>query len=129
MRVLLAGIYDGLGDRHLENIMVTQQGLLAHVDFGYVLGDDPKHVSSPMRITEDMIDAMGGIPDVCFIYSKTQRGYEAMRFHASFGIICKFFDALYLEIKVDRGEEFETMFWTDLFQANGRRSFCNSNCG
>ena len=76
----------GLGDRHLENIMVTQQGLLAHVDFGYVLGDDPKHVSSPMRITEDMIDAMGGKASPTFVsfIQKTQRGYEAMRFHASF---------------------------------------------
>lgn len=76
----------GLGDRHLENIMVTQEGLVAHVDFGYVLGDDPKHVSTPMRITEDMIDAMGGKASPTFVsfIQKTQRGYEAMRFHASF---------------------------------------------
>lgn len=75
----------GLGDRHLENIMVTQEGLLAHVDFGYVLGDDPKHVSTPMRITEDMIDAMGGKASPTFVsfIQRTQRGYEAMRFHAS----------------------------------------------
>ena len=76
----------GLGDRHLENIMVTQEGLLAHVDFGYILGDDPKHVSTPMRITEDMIDAMGGKASPTFVsfIQRTQRGYEAMRFHASF---------------------------------------------
>lgn len=76
----------GLGDRHLENIMVTQEGYLAHVDFGYVLGDDPKHVSTPMRITEDMIDAMGGKASPTFVsfIQRTQKGYEAMRFHASF---------------------------------------------
>jgi len=75
----------GLGDRHLENIMVTQEGLLAHVDFGYVLGDDPKHVATPMRITEDMIDAIGGKASPTFVsfIQRTQRGYEAMRFHAS----------------------------------------------
>lgn len=76
----------GLGDRHLENIMVTQEGLLAHVDFGYILGDDPKHVSTPMRITEDMIDAMGGKASPTFVsfIQRTQKGYEAMRFHSSF---------------------------------------------
>ena len=76
----------GLGDRHLENIMVTRDGYLVHVDFGYVLGDDPKHVSTPMRITEDMVDAIGGKTSANFVsfVQRTQRGYEAMRLHASF---------------------------------------------
>ena len=74
----------GLGDRHLENILVTQHGYLVHVDFGYVLGDDPKHVATPMRITEDMVDALGGKNSRTFelFVQRTQEGYELMRLHA-----------------------------------------------
>lgn len=76
----------GLGDRHLENILLTKHGTLAHVDFGYVLGEDPKHVSTPMRITEDMVDAMGGKGSVTFVkfIDHTQKGYETIRLYASF---------------------------------------------
>ena len=76
----------GLGDRHLENIMVTHQGYLAHVDFGYVLGEDPKHIATPMRITEDMVEAIGGRSSKSFaaFVKRTQVGYEHMRAYASF---------------------------------------------
>jgi hypothetical protein len=50
----------GVGDRHLENMLVTDDGKLIHVDFFYLLGDDPKHVKTEMRITPDMLDALGG---------------------------------------------------------------------
>lgn len=50
----------GLGDRHLENIMVTPKAHLAHVDFGYILGEDPKNIQKSMRITDDMVNAMVG---------------------------------------------------------------------
>ena len=76
----------GLGDRHLENILVTHNGYVVHVDFGYVFGDDPKHAATPMRITEDMVDAMGGRDSVTFqsFVHRTQKGYESMRLHSSF---------------------------------------------
>jgi len=76
----------GLGDRHLENILVTSTGYLVHVDFGYVFGDDPKGAATPMRITEDMVDAMGGKQSKTFesFVQRTQKGYEAMRLHSDF---------------------------------------------
>lgn len=75
----------GLGDRHLENIMITKKGYLAHVDFGYILGDDPK-VFTPMRITEDMVDALGGKQSDTFqkFVHRTQSGYETMRIYSDF---------------------------------------------
>ena len=50
----------GVGDRHLENMLVTDNGELIHVDFSYLLGDDPKHVKTEMRITPDILEALGG---------------------------------------------------------------------
>ena len=76
----------GLGDRHLQNILVCPDAHLVHVDFGYVLGDDPKHAHTPMRITEDMVDAMGGKESATFtsFVKLTQEGYSVMRLHTSF---------------------------------------------
>jgi len=76
----------GLGDRHLENIMITNEAYLVHVDFGWILGDDPKHAATPMRITEDMIDALGGRGSSTFasFVQITQKAYVTMRQHASF---------------------------------------------
>ncbi len=51
----------GIGDRHLENIMITQSGVLFHIDYSYILGYEAKPITAPrMRITSDMVDALGG---------------------------------------------------------------------
>lgn len=51
----------GIGDRHLDNIMITNSGLLFHIDYSYCLGYDPKPFYPVIRITQDMIDMIGGI--------------------------------------------------------------------
>ena len=51
----------GIGDRHLDNIMITNKGYIFHIDYSYCLGFDPKPLSSSIRITQDMIDMIGGI--------------------------------------------------------------------
>jgi Phosphatidylinositol 3- and 4-kinase/FYVE zinc finger/Phosphoinositide 3-kinase family, accessory domain (PIK domain) len=51
----------GIGDRHLENIMMTEDGQLFHIDYGFVLGYEPKVLEVPMmRISSEMIYALGG---------------------------------------------------------------------
>ena len=33
-----------VGDRHLENILVTNDGRLLQIDFSYIISDDPKNL-------------------------------------------------------------------------------------
>ena len=52
----------GLGDRHLDNIMINKKGQLFHIDYGYLM-DNPltSILTSPnIKITPVMIDFLGG---------------------------------------------------------------------
>lgn len=49
----------GVGDRHLDNILLHQNGHLLHCDYSFILGHDPK-TYMPMRITEEMVTGFGG---------------------------------------------------------------------
>ncbi|XP_077555495.1 phosphatidylinositol 3-kinase 59F [Haemaphysalis longicornis] len=50
-----------VGDRHLDNLLLTKTGKLFHIDFGYILGRDPKPLPPPMKLSKEMVEAMGGI--------------------------------------------------------------------
>ncbi|KAF2887717.1 hypothetical protein ILUMI_18456 [Ignelater luminosus] len=50
----------GVGDRHLDNLLITKSGNLFHIDFSYILGRDPKPLPPPMKLSREMVDAMGG---------------------------------------------------------------------
>lgn len=50
----------GVGDRHADNVMLTRDGILFHIDYGFILGKDPKPLQPPMRLDHYMIEALGG---------------------------------------------------------------------
>ena len=50
----------GIGDRHLDNLLLTPNGNFFHADFGYILGRDPKPFAPLMKLSTQMVDGMGG---------------------------------------------------------------------
>ncbi|KAF2270189.1 phosphatidylinositol 3-kinase-like protein [Lojkania enalia] len=50
----------GVGDRHLDNLLISPSGHFFHVDFGYILGRDPKPFAPQMKLCREMIEGMGG---------------------------------------------------------------------
>jgi len=51
----------GLGDRHLQNIMISDDGAIFHIDFGFILGTDAYPLTSnEIKLSSDMLDVIGG---------------------------------------------------------------------
>lgn len=49
----------GVGDRHLENIMIRDDGILFHIDYGFVFGADS--TASFVRLDSNLIEGLGGV--------------------------------------------------------------------
>jgi len=54
----------GLGDRHLDNIMINKKGQLFHIDYGYIM-ENPLATSlfdaPEIKVTNEIIDFLGGV--------------------------------------------------------------------
>jgi len=69
----------GIGDRHLENICLTPSGHLFHIDFGFVLGDDPKPLSPPVRLPAQVAQALVASKRLNKCFKLAKRAYLALR--------------------------------------------------
>jgi len=56
-----------IGDRHDNNILVTKDGRLLHIDYGFILGDVTKPFTPPLKLSREMIDTIGsdGLQKIC----------------------------------------------------------------
>lgn len=88
----------GIGDRHLDNLMLTAQGHLFHIDFEYILGNDPKPFAPPMKLCEQMVVAMGGRTSKEYIKFQRLacRAFLILRQHAA--IVVNMFDLVAQDI-------------------------------
>jgi len=74
----------GVGDRHLENLMLTESGNLFHIDFGFILGRKPFAGAAPTRITHEMVETMGGLQSQMYARFKSFaiEAFNCLRKHA-----------------------------------------------
>lgn len=56
-----------IGDRHDNNILVTRDGRLLHIDYGYILGDVTKPFTPPLKLSSEMVETIGsnGLQKIC----------------------------------------------------------------
>ena len=87
----------GIGDRHLNNIMIHKNGSLFHIDFSYILGYDPKFKITYIRLSDDMLEAVGGknSENYNFFKEKCSNIFNCLRKHL--GIISTLLSILTLE--------------------------------
>jgi phosphatidylinositol-4,5-bisphosphate 3-kinase len=80
----------GIGDRHNDNVMVTKDGKLFHIDFGHFLGNYKKKFGikrerAPFVFTPDFAYVMGGkdSPDFMRFTELCCKAYNIVRKHAA----------------------------------------------
>jgi phosphatidylinositol kinase/protein kinase (PI-3 family) len=61
-------------DRHNANILLDNQGHIIHIDFGFMLSNSPggnfNFENAPFKLTQEMIEMMGGEESELFNYFK-----------------------------------------------------------
>ncbi|RMZ89715.1 hypothetical protein DV736_g3048, partial [Chaetothyriales sp. CBS 134916] len=50
----------GVGDRHLDNLLLSPTGRFFHIDFGFILGRDPKPFAPLIKLCKEMVEGLGG---------------------------------------------------------------------
>jgi len=76
-----------LKDRHNGNILLSANGSVIHIDFGFLLSNSPgKNMgfeAAPFKLTAEWVELMGGIGSPWFRYFRTLviRGFQEARRH------------------------------------------------
>lgn len=95
----------GVGDRHLDNLLLSPDGHFFHVDFGYILGRDPKPFPPAVKVCKEMVDAMGGMhsPHYARFKSLCYTGFTSLRKNANLiiNLVALMVDANIPDIKLE----------------------------
>lgn len=111
----------GVGDRHLENLMLTAEGNLFHIDFGYILGRKPFAGAAQTRITHEMIETLGGFNSEQFgeFVGRAKETFNCLRKHA--GLIMRLLlmmtDAGIVNANQPANHDFGPEYLHDMFEA------------
>lgn len=76
----------GVGDRHLENIMIRDDGVLFHIDYGFVFGADS--TASFVRLDKNLIEGLGGNDMYEAFKARCCEIYCCLRRHVNFICAC-----------------------------------------
>ncbi|KAK4046921.1 Phosphatidylinositol (PI) 3-kinase [Microbotryomycetes sp. JL201] len=95
----------GVGDRHLDNLLLSPDGHFFHVDFGYILGRDPKPFPPAVKVCKEMVDAMGGVHSQHYVRFKSlcHTGFALLRKNANLiiNLVALMVDANIPDIKME----------------------------
>ena len=120
----------GVGDRHLDNLLLAPSGHFFHADFGYILGRDPKPFAPAMKLCKEMVEGMGGSssPNYAAFKSYCFTAYTTLR--KSSNLILNLFslmvDANIPDIKVEPGrvvEKVRERFHLEMSEEEAMRFF------
>jgi len=89
----------GVGDRHRHNIMLTHDGKIFNIDFGWCLGQDPKPFQPALRLDDFLISGLGGKGSNRYntFINLANKAFNVLRRHVST------FTALLLPLTTDYG--------------------------
>ena len=120
----------GVGDRHLDNLLLAPDGHFFHADFGYILGRDPKPFAPQMKLCKEMVEGMGSSTSSHYAAFKSYcfTAYTTLR--KSSNLILNLFslmvDANIPDIKVEPGrvvEKVRERFHLEMTEEEAMRHF------
>jgi phosphatidylinositol 3-kinase len=120
----------GVGDRHLDNLLLAPDGHFFHADFGYILGRDPKPFAPQMKLCKEMVEGMGSSNSSHYAAFKSYcfTAYTTLR--KSSNLILNLFslmvDANIPDIKVEPGrvvEKVRERFHLEMTEEEAMRHF------
>lgn len=120
----------GVGDRHLDNLLLAPDGRFFHVDFGYILGRDPKPFAPQMKLCREMIEGMGGAQHENYLVFKEYSFTAWSTLRKSSNLLLNLFalmqGANIPDIKVEREgsvRKVQERFWLDKGENEAMREF------
>lgn len=76
----------GIGDRHMENIMIRDDGIVFHIDYGFIFGADS--TASYVRLDYNLIEGLGGPEYYDVFKQRCCEIYCCLRKHINFICAC-----------------------------------------